>query len=557
MSRGEVLTVSGVVACVGVAIAMVPTYDTDVVNRSTVAWETVQQDPDEAMTLRWLGIPSFIGAAPENWITQELEGRFNLDLQPIILDWNANDKRKPLMFAAGDIPDVIWEGDPLQVRRNVEQGFVIEVPYEVILEHAPTYVRQLNQFGREAWLYADYEQRNYGLPTFAAAATRPRPGVWRRDWLEAVGIDKTPETVEEMHEALYRFRHNDPDGNGRQDTYGTTPQAQHWSLLFADVFAAHGLLPFDFIDRDGSLVWGGIQPEAKDVLAMLTKWNDEGLFDPDFPLAPPQTDQTLLDGNVGYSYDAASYELLDTGRPDSLASTLAKLHPGAELVASKPLRVAGGEPTGRSWGGAAHVIQFGRPLADQPEKVIRVLQMFKAFAKDAAVYLATRTGEEGKHWAFTAEHGIRLLAPYDQREAALEQMFQPRGIDSGIGFYSASTSTPEHYDAWLPAAQRRFDLQYRRPEWSLSNPLGKTDVVPSAGRYVRDLRNYQMKIYMEIVTGARPLEAYDDFVAYWISHGGEAITQEANQMRETLGRIGQIVDPRGPGAPSQSGGERQ
>lgn len=557
MSKGEVLVVLGVVACVGVGVAMVPTIDIDAVNRSEIDWDAIAPDADETLAIRWLGIPSYIGARPSNWITCHLEERFNVDLQPIILDWNANDKRKPLMFAAGDIPDVIWEGDPLQVRRNVEQGFVIEVPYEVILEHAPTYVRQLNEFGREAWLYADYAGRNYGLPTFAAAATRPRPGVWRRDWLEAVGIDKIPETVDEMHEALYRFRHDDPDGNGRQDTYGMTPQAQHWSLLFADVFAAHGLLPFDFIERDAKLVWGGIQPEAKDVLAMLRQWNQEGLFDPDFPLAPPQTDQSLLDGKVGYSYDAASYELLDTGRPDSLASTLAKLHSGAELVASKSLRIAGGEPTGRAWGGAAHVIQFGQPLADQPGKVIRVLQMFEAFATDTPLYLASRTGEQGEHWEFTAEQGIGLKPPYGQRKTSLEQMFQPRGIDSGIGFYSASTTTPDHYERWLPEAQRRFDQEFRQPGWSLSNPLGKTDVVPSAGVYVRDLRNSQMKTYMEIVTGAKPLEAFDDFVTYWLSHGGETITEEANQMRETLRRIEQIVDPKPPRAESRSGGASQ
>ena len=68
------------------------------------------------------------------------------------------------MLCGGDIPDVMWDGDPLGVRANLRNGFIMELPFEVILEHAPTYVAYLNRFGREAWLYSHYQGKNYGPP---------------------------------------------------------------------------------------------------------------------------------------------------------------------------------------------------------------------------------------------------------------------------------------------------------------------------------------------------------------------------------------------------------
>ncbi|MFD0717029.1 hypothetical protein [Paenibacillus sp. GCM10027626] len=42
----------------------------------------------------------------------------------------------------------------------------------------------------------------------------------RKDWLDNVGIDKLPETLDEYHEVLRRFTFNDPDQNGKNDMYG-------------------------------------------------------------------------------------------------------------------------------------------------------------------------------------------------------------------------------------------------------------------------------------------------------------------------------------------------
>ena len=62
------------------------------------------------------------------------------------------------------------------------------------------------------------------------------------------------------------------------------------------------LLPFDFIKKDGKIVWGGIQPEAKEILKTLRKWYADGLIDPDYVMNA-QGDGIMtkfLNGKIGY-----------------------------------------------------------------------------------------------------------------------------------------------------------------------------------------------------------------------------------------------------------------
>ena len=233
MTRNERLVLVMAAVAVIVAVALVPT---DPKSRrradqpSPVEWNSVQDDPAATRQLSWQGIIAHVSGDEGSWIERNLEERFNLDLKPIFFDGNGMSRRRPLMLCGGDIPDIMWNGDPLGVRANLRNGFIMEVPYELILEHAPTYVSFLNRYGKEAWLYTHHNGRNYGLPTFFGNANRPRISAWRMDWLHNVGIERVPEMIDEMHEALRRFRFDDPDGNGLQDTHGWSPYIRHWSL---------------------------------------------------------------------------------------------------------------------------------------------------------------------------------------------------------------------------------------------------------------------------------------------------------------------------------------
>ena len=488
-----------------------------------------------------MGIIAHLSGKEGSWIERNLEQKFNLNIEPTFLDWNGFRQRRPLMLCGGDIPDVMWDGDPLGVRANLRNGFIMELPFEVILEHAPTYVAYLNRFGREAWLYSHYQGKNYGLPTFSAGANRPRISCWREDWLQNVGIEKVPETVDEMHEALHRFRHNDPDENGKQDTYGWSPDIWHWSLAFVEIFAAYDTLAFDFIERDGKVVWGGILPEAKESLTTLRKWYDEGLLDPDFPLNSREAGRGFENSKTGYTHPVDQPFFYDLEMATSLASKVIAYAPKGQLVPGPPLRNAQGKRRGRTWGGAAHVLQFGRHLEQQPEKVIRVLRMMEAIATNEELYLQARFAEQGTHWHYTPEKGRESLPPYDE-----DQRLSGAELLTSSIFFFPSTIDPIYDDKYNSQADTTWHETNRKHAWAMKNVLGKSDVVPSASRYLGDLRLWQMTVYVEMIVGERPLSEFDAFIGEWNERGGEILTAEANemysQMRDIYTRVGATED---------------
>lgn len=551
MTKGEKYFLIGLALTVILVLALMPTdpKSREMVDKpSPVDWEHVHDDPAQKLTIRWQGTIAYPGGKADSWIERNLEERFNLELDPVFMDANAYERRRPLMLVGGDIPDVMWSGDPLQVRANLRNGFIMEIPYEVILQHAPHYVRLVNTYGKEAWLYTQYQGRNFGLPTVHAEGNRPRIGCWRLDWLKRVGIDKVPETVEEMREALHRFRHNDPDGNGRQDTYGWSPNITHWSLIFDTVFAAYDVLAFDFMKRDGKVVWGGLLPETKEALRELRKWHAEDLFDPDFVLDTQgrQSESKFNNGRVGYVHPVDMFGNYDQTSESSMWGKTRAFDPRSELVAGPPLRNKAGQRRGRSWGGAAHIIQFGKHLEQHPEKVIRVLKMVDAIAADEALYMDIRTGKRGLHWEYNPKayvgpkgkvikEGIVPLPPYDDDNRVKENSAELLG--GGNSFFFPGSMDPLYDEKYISVAERDWLEQNRNAEWGMKNVLGKADVVPSSGRYLRDLLNYQMTFFVEIVIGTRDIDEFEDFVLEWRRRGGDVILEEANLMYQQMNAI--------------------
>ncbi|MEI8196723.1 MAG: hypothetical protein WCI73_12565 [Phycisphaerae bacterium] len=550
MNKREIAFVVLVVLLAALALAFYPTAPRGEIVRPTVAdWSTVTDDPAKRLTLSWTGPPVFPTARKGTWIEANLEQRFNVDFQPVFMDWRSFQSRRSLMFSGGDISDVSWDGDPLPLRRYIKHGLTLEIPYEVILKYAPNYVKLLNRIGRVAWLYSSYAGHNYGLPTFGVVGAYSCPGVWRMDWLRKVGISKVPETVAEMHTALLKIHQSDPSGTGVGSVSGMCP-VTYWSVMFVDVFSAHNILPADFILRDGKVVWGGVQPEAKQVLTLLRQWYLEGLIDPDFVAGTTGAnlaDDKFTNGKTAYLDNYKCWDDFDLTNPNSFYSKMRQIYPTAELAPSAALIGPDGKHHGRVWGGGGNIVWFGAKVAQHPEKVIRVLRMFEAYAIDPQLYIESRMGKRGLHWEWSPQRGIYMLPPYDQPEADTRNLIAVRALEVGFGFYSCCSAPSEFTRALLPAGKEAFRQRYGNPEWGIQSAIGKSDTAESAGDYLEDLWQYQMTNYIQFIRGDRPLREFDDYVKEWNQRGGAQMTHEANAKYRELQKISRLVGADDPG----------
>ena len=117
------------------------------------------------------------------------------------------------------------------------------------------------------------------------AAARMGPFFWvvRRDWLERLGLE-APTTWEEARRVWQAFTHDDPDGNGEDDTYGfmismQTTGGTHLTRLLPFMLAA-GVFWYGFDDR-GEVIPTFNTPEAARVLKFIKECYEEGLFGAD------------------------------------------------------------------------------------------------------------------------------------------------------------------------------------------------------------------------------------------------------------------------------------
>jgi len=504
---------------------------------SEVDWDNVTVDTAERMTLCIL-----IGSTGRegSWIEQLLEERFNIEIKPIFLGPAAYSYGKPLMMAGGDVPDMLLEPDPIMVQRDAYHGFLMQLPRRVILKHAPNYVRALNQGDAVGWLYANWNGQNYGIPNTFLSLRWSVPGVWRADWLENVGIDTVPETLDEMHEVLRRFTFDDPDGNGKQDTWGMSGDVTNWWWAsFADIFGAYGVLPFDWMERDGVAVWGGTLPEAKQALAVLRAWHEEGIIHPEFVTDKSRESlhRKFYNGVTGYIYYDGKHQVLDPDEPNSLVQKMKTLNADARVVCGAFPTGPEGKRGGRVWSGG-HVVAFGRHMEERPADVIRVLRIFDTIVSDEELYLDSHLGKRGEHWDFRdpavgPSSGVTRIGDYTDTNVARRECLG--SMESGPFF--PLCGAPDLVDKYTPKKEIDFNWRYRHPDWALRDVLGKPDAVPSAGELLGDLRNYQMTTFAEIIRGDRPLDYFEEFVSSWMQRGGAQMTKEATELLREKARI--------------------
>jgi putative aldouronate transport system substrate-binding protein len=106
----------------------------------------------------------------------------------------------------------------------------------------------------------------------------------RTDWLKNLGMEM-PTDLDSLYKVYHAFTYNDPDGDGKQDTYGLAANANARS--FSSIFGAYGI-PHGrtVILADGTLTTWVKHPKFLDAVTYIRKLITEGLVEPDWATIP-------------------------------------------------------------------------------------------------------------------------------------------------------------------------------------------------------------------------------------------------------------------------------
>ncbi|TDF99739.1 extracellular solute-binding protein [Paenibacillus piri] len=114
----------------------------------------------------------------------------------------------------------------------------------------------------------------YGVFTKFQGGTMP---IIRNDWLKKLNLPE-PKTLDDYYKVMKAFTEQDPDGNGKKDTYGLSTAGMYELQGF---FSAAGLKQ-RYVEKDGKKDVPYSTDAAIPVYEWLNKLYKEGILDPNF-----------------------------------------------------------------------------------------------------------------------------------------------------------------------------------------------------------------------------------------------------------------------------------
>lgn len=431
-----------------------------------------------------------------------------------------------LSVSSGDTPTDIIATGGLSLEA-LAAGWYAELNMDMLEKNMPKYVAEVERVYPQMWAYSKDPSTGklYGITSFNMFGPTRHTFVYRQDWLSQLSIDP-PETIDEFEEFLRLCRVTDFNGNGDFDEYGYTSGTDSPGAGFSEVFGSFGVMTTTWLEEDGIILRGEVMPGAKQALEVLAHWYKEDLIPKGINTTEKRSDG-FYSGTRGTQGQADGYApaLTPTG------ANYAKLQsqsPGAELVAVPSFKGPTGLWGTHEWGPRKYSTGFGKHLEGDPEKLEFIIQMLETIATDEELFVAGMLGEKGTHWDFAdpnADSGATIfLEPYTDYNKRLDEV--------GVREMSESAFAP----IWTKAIYEKY-LDPLAIEYSNQNP-GYFDALLGISTaeqklYSADLDNLTKEAFLEIITGKKPIDYFDDYVDKWYANGGEEMTSAAQNLYDS------------------------
>jgi len=303
-------------------------------------------------------------------------------------------------MAGGQAPDLFvrwgWQ-------KYYDDGVIGPIDEAMVRKYWPTAAKAIDAVnGRQGWeqfsSYAD--GKLIWIPGVNILGDAPWVTFLREDWMKNVGITKIPATLDEVYALGRAFRLNDPDKNGKQDTYlyGGAHDLWCWNYIWAQTNGAFGYVPNQWIVENGKITNSYVSQRFKDMLKLYAKWYKDQVIDPEFGTDNYATfTAKVLDGRLGADFNMAN----TWGNPALPSTQLMKKDPNAKFTTMIKVTGPNGDYGSWSYGPFVWATGFGAKTTDA--KKIRIMQILEATDSDMELYKFTHFGEAGVDYTINAD----------------------------------------------------------------------------------------------------------------------------------------------------------
>jgi putative aldouronate transport system substrate-binding protein len=479
---------------------------------------------------------------PNGEFVKKIEKKFNVDLDVWNMDESKFDEMVALRMASGEIPDFFRISKVVNLLNYQKQRTLAVIPNNYLKRYAPQIYKCINTNARQ---YLDSGRINgklYGIPSVSPTNIFRLPLVYREDWMKKVGVTKTPDTLAEFEALMYKFAKEDPDGNGKKDTYGCS-----YTVIPA-VCGAFGVpinraaKDYYFVKRGKKVMNAAIVPELKNALALLNKWYNDGVIDPEFITGENAggywaLTHAFINGRIGYSSqgnyyhwipaDAYNVTTADGKRvpcdPQAIAKEIALVNPSIKWTYGLPLIGPNKKRGIFQFNRLMNFYAFGRQVGRDKRKMRRILAIFDFASANPNIdeRFSYHWGTYGKHWIWLDKkhEEIKRLSPYDKQDGYNHRLGCVFGMD-------------------MPFPPKAF-----REEWAYQHQMDKYGIesviqigLPAIAKYGAQLIKMRDQMLISIISGNKPVSYFDQYVKDYLKAGGAEVEKEANEWYKSSRR---------------------
>lgn len=483
----------------------------------------------------------------DNGYTRYLKKQLNIQNKDVF-EAGENDNYQEtvsMTIASRELPDVMVVNDMDMLQLLVDNDLIEDLT-QVYEDCTSSRIKDIyNSYGSEILDNVTFDGKLMALPE-TNIDDGPSLCWLRKDWMDKLGLD-APKTVEDVENIVHEFVQKDPGGNGKGETVGLVCDDEltggcGYSYEYQNdiIFASFGAFPKQWIyNKDGEVVYGSVQNEAKAALGKLRQMYQQGTLDNNFLMRESSNIiELIVSGKCGSFFGP-------WWSPNNPLMSAMQKNPNAEWQPYLIQTDKDGQTSFASQNPNDKYVVV-RKGYKHPEIVMKIVSVLfddlrydEEDVREMERYYQDNVDPTARPLAINVDYKDALMRCYDSLKDAIQgrKKLEDLGLLEGAYYISCSkyldrkkdTSAQKSWEDWAAYASRMTACSVLRKGQTRqvkSLFFGETKTMKSNWWRLEEL---EKKVYLEIVTGQKPLSYFDEFVKEWNRQGGEKIRGEVAQ----------------------------
>jgi putative aldouronate transport system substrate-binding protein len=360
------------------------------------------QAPKEEKPFPLTLVVNQVGEIPSkgNEVEKAIMAYTHTDLEIQWIPTSAYDEKVNVMIASDELPKLIKLGyNPTTIGALKSELFWEVGPY---LKDYKNLSAQSQKF---------YENINvngkiYGIPLFRDLGRATLH--FRKDWFDALGL-QPPKSLDDYYNVIKAIVKNDPDKNGKDDTYGLLLDKkynQEVASTLTRIAVSQGAPNKWAVDGEGNFTPEFMTEPYVQSMKLIKRLYDEKLINQDFPVIDTsEIDKLYESGRAGMRFAG--------GNAQSWQDKIKKNVPEAVIDVTAVEGPSGRRLPGET--GNAGFLAIPKSTVKTEEEMKRVLDFIDKLMDPEMATLLVK-GIEGKHWKDAGDHTEVLDRDADLKE---------------------------------------------------------------------------------------------------------------------------------------------